>query len=220
MSAAKPTVEGTIPFTYQGETFETYYKVFGDLSTSTRTPLIGLHGGPGLSHDYLVPLADLTASSIPVILYDQIGNGRSTHLREKPPTFWTIDLFIDELINLVTSLKIDGAFDLLGHSWGGVLASEFELRRAPAGLKHIILSSSLASGALWQQSTGQLLQAFPDDVKAGMGGGMKDPSAFIAALKKFQAVHVCTLNPVPEEVIYTLDRVFGADGDPTVASAP
>ena len=51
--------EGHAPFAYQGETHQTYYKVFGDLENRTRTPVVVLHGGPGLSHDYLLPLADL-----------------------------------------------------------------------------------------------------------------------------------------------------------------
>jgi proline-specific peptidase len=220
MSSVK-TSEGSLSFVHGGETFSTYYKIFGDLTNKTRTPLIALHGGPGLVCDYLVPLADLAEkASIPVILYDQIGNGKSTHLKEKPAEFWTIDLFIDELINLTKQLKIDDAFDLLGHSWGGVLATEFEVRRGPAGLRHLVLSDSLASGALWGAATMRLLQKFPKDVQEGMAGGMKNPSAFISALKVFQAAHVCTLKPVPAEVSYTLDCVFGEKGDPTVAGAP
>lgn len=196
-------------------------QVFGDLSSAKRTPLVLLHGGPGLSHDYLVPFADLTANaSIPVILYDQLGNARSTHLKEKEPTFWTIDLFIDELENLLKHFKIEGAFDLAGHSWGGVLGSEFEVRRKPAGLKHLILSDSLASGKLWGEATRELIMGFPEEVGKGFAAGMKDPPAFLAALKAFHAVHGCTVRPMPAEVTYTLDRVFGLDGDPTVASAP
>ena len=41
------TIEGLIPFTYQGEQYHTWYKVYGNLEDRTRTPLICLHGGPG-----------------------------------------------------------------------------------------------------------------------------------------------------------------------------
>ena len=88
--------EGTINFTYDGETYQTYYKLFGDLIGRTRDPIVVLHGGPGLVHDYLFPFANLaTQHNFPVILYDQIGNGRSSHIKGKDPAFWTIDLFID-----------------------------------------------------------------------------------------------------------------------------
>ena len=41
-------------------------------------PLVVLHGGPGGTHDYLLPLADLArrARRAPSSLYDQLGNGR------------------------------------------------------------------------------------------------------------------------------------------------
>jgi len=157
---------------------------------------------------------------IPVILYDQLGNGQSTHLKEKAPEFWTIDLFIQELENLIKFFGIQDRFSILGHSWGGILASEFEVRKQPSGLKRLILADSLAASSLWQKSNVQLLQNFPQDVQEGIMAGMKDPEKFQPALQKFHAKHGCIVKPVPEGYTYTLDQVFGADGDPTVASAP
>lgn len=220
MTSAKPNVEGTVPFEYKGETYQTYYKVFGDLSTATRTPLLVAHGGPGFSHDYLLPHADLAEAGIPVIFYDQIGNARSTHLRDKPTAFWTIDLFIDELQSLLAALKIDGSFDLLGHSWGGCLAAEFEVRRAPKGLRKLVLADSLASVALWSESTKLLLKAFPKEVAEGMGAEKTDVKAFVAARQVFFSKHIIMVTPWPKEVLYSLDRGIAEDGDPTVSSAP
>ncbi|KAL7283433.1 hypothetical protein ACG7TL_002863 [Trametes sanguinea] len=215
-----PMTEGTIPFVYQGETYQTYYKVFGSLSDRTFPPAVVLHGGPGLSHDYLLPISDLADASIPVIFYDQIGNSRSTHLREKPPTFWTVDLFIAELENLLAHFKIQDGYSLIGHSWGGILASEFEVRRQPPGLRKLVICDSLAASSLWNKSNQLLLQTFPESVQKGMAGGMKDPKAFQAALREFHAQYGCTVKPMPKEFIYSLDQVFGDNGDPTVASAP
>lgn len=215
-----PMTDGTIPFKYEGETFQTYYKLFGDLASRTRSPLIVLHGGPGLTHDCMLPLSDLAAASVPVILYDQLGNGLSTHLKDKPPTFWTVDLFIDELVNLLNHFGVQDSFGILGHSWGGILGSEFEVRRKPSGLKHLILSDSLAASSLWNQSNVQLLQTFPKDVQEGMGGGMKDPEKFYAAIRQFHAKYACTVKPYPKEVLHSFDMIFGPNGDPTVASSP
>jgi pimeloyl-ACP methyl ester carboxylesterase len=105
MTISVPTSEGTIPFIVAEETFSTWYKVVGDLANRTKRHLIVLHGGPGLSHDYLIPLADL-APTRPVVFYDQIGSGRSSHAADKPRSFWTIDLMINELINLLLNLGI------------------------------------------------------------------------------------------------------------------
>ena len=61
--------------------------------------------------------------SIPIVLYDQIGNGASSHIKDKPDGFWTAELFMDELDNLLKHLGIRDNFDLLGHSWGGKSAT-------------------------------------------------------------------------------------------------
>jgi pimeloyl-ACP methyl ester carboxylesterase len=58
-------------------------------------------------------------SSIPVIFYDQIGNGASSHVQNAPPEFWAPELFMDQLDSLLGSLGIADNFDLLGNSWGG-----------------------------------------------------------------------------------------------------
>jgi len=213
--------DGLVDFAYKGETYQTYYKVFGDIKNSKRTPFVVLHGGPGLVHNYLLPFQDLsTKYGIPTILYDQIGNGKSTHLKEKEPTFWTIDLFIDELVNLLKHLGIENEFDIAGHSWGGILASEFIVRRRPKGVKRLILADSLAASSLWNKSQMELLQTFPESVQQGIAGGMKDPEKFWEALQVFHSVHGCTVKPFPEDYLYTMSQVFGKDGDPTVAGAP
>ncbi|PPR00822.1 hypothetical protein CVT26_012464 [Gymnopilus dilepis] len=213
--------EGRIDFQYEGEVFQNYYKKFGDLQNSPHPPLVVLHGGPGLCHDYLISFSDLTQKyEVPVILYDQLGNGRSTHLRDKPATFWSFDLFIAELVNLLNFFSIQEVFSLTGHSWGGVLALEFIVRRRPTGLKRLVLSNALASAELWQQSTTQLMQAFPECVQEGLTVGMAEPDKFYRALKEFHLVHGCTARPVPEVYWKAMEQIFGPEGDMTVASSP
>jgi len=214
-----PLSDGYIPFTYQGETFQTYCKVFGHLQGRTSNPLVVLHGGPGLTHDYTLSLSDLATSSIPVILYDQLGNGKSTHLKDKPEKFWTIDLFIDELINLLRHFGIEDSFDILGHSWGGILGLEFEVRRQPVGLKHLVLTNALASVGLYREAQSKLLETFPEWVREGMAAGIKDTRKY-PALKEFYAKHVCNVSPWPEEVTDSFDQVYTEKGDATVMSAP
>ncbi|KAJ3727360.1 proline-specific peptidase [Lentinula guzmanii] len=205
-----------VPFLYNGVTYKTWVKVVGDLENNTRTPLIALHGGPGLSHDYMIPHIDLAvSSSIPVILYDQVGSARSSHFvsyrgvappnspNETPPI--TIDLFIAELSNLINHLKIASAFDIVGHSWGGVLGVEYAIRSQPPGLRHLVLVSSLASTALWGQSVMQLsAAALPDQLR----NELVQPTSMgkhREALDKLHAVHGCTCVPVPDEVKKSLD---------------
>ncbi|KAF8869382.1 Alpha/Beta hydrolase protein, partial [Infundibulicybe gibba] len=148
--------EGKIDFRVRGETFQTWYKVVGEITTNSR-PLIVLHGGPGVTHSYLLAHTDLSkAYGIPLIFYDQVGNGQSTHILDKPKEFWSVDLFMDELDNLLAHFNIAGNFDLLGHSWGGMLAGSYATQRRPAGLKHLIITDSPASMPLWEESTAKL----------------------------------------------------------------
>ncbi|MHB8506233.1 MAG: alpha/beta fold hydrolase, partial [Acidimicrobiales bacterium] len=98
---------------------ETWYRVAGELGPAV--PLVALHGGPGATHDYLLALSALAERGRPVVLYDQLGNGRSTHRPDRGADFWTVELFLDELDVVLAALGIDGAYHLLGQSWGGML---------------------------------------------------------------------------------------------------
>ena len=77
---------------------ETWYRVVGDVeSDGGRTPVVICHGGPGASHDYCEPIAELSRFGRGCVLYDQIGCGKSEHLPDAPAEFWTPQLFKDEL---------------------------------------------------------------------------------------------------------------------------
>lgn len=140
-----------------GKPCKTWFKILGDLESTHGPALIALHGGPGAGHEYLVPLADLYKPyGIPVVLYDQIGCGRSTHLREKmgDAGFWSFDLFIKELDTLIDHLNLRGrGFFLLGQSWGGVLAASYAMHqpqgKTPTGLRKLVISSGPSSIPLY-----------------------------------------------------------------------
>ena len=86
--------EGTVEF----RGFQTWYRVTGRLEASgPRPPVVLLHGGPGATHDYLDAMRGLAAGVRAVVQYDQLGNGRSSHLPDRGPEFWTVDLFCAEL---------------------------------------------------------------------------------------------------------------------------
>ncbi|KAG7097757.1 hypothetical protein E1B28_005078 [Marasmius oreades] len=208
-------VEGTlsVPFKVNGTVYKTW--VFQHASPAvlpTARPLVVLHGGPGLTHDYMLPLTDLAASR-PVVLYDQIGSGKSSHVASNDSTFnWGLDVFLQELDNVLSILNIGHDFDLLGHSWGGVMAAEYAVRRKNPGLKHLVFSDSLPSNELWDQSEGELLAAFPEEVQSDLAVGFDDPVRYRKGLAAFFAVHGCTVNPTPQGVNVSFDYLFE---DPT-----
>jgi pimeloyl-ACP methyl ester carboxylesterase len=61
---------------------QTWYRVTGSLD-SYKAPLVVVHGGPGCTHDYLDSLTGPAATGRALIHYDQLGNGRSTHLPDR-----------------------------------------------------------------------------------------------------------------------------------------
>ena len=85
--------------------YRTWFRVTGDLN-SGRLPLIVAHGGPGCTHDYVDSFKDLAATGRAVVHYDQLGNGRSTHLPQAPKDFWCVDLFLAELDNLIAQATV------------------------------------------------------------------------------------------------------------------
>ena len=80
-------------------------------------------------------------------MYDQLGCGRSTHLPEKrgDTDFWTMELFLAELDNLLSHLGIKDNYSLLGQSWGGMVAAEHAILH-PKGLNKLIIANASASG--------------------------------------------------------------------------
>lgn len=93
---------------------------------------------------------------------------------------------------------------------------EYAVRRQPQGLKHLVVTNSLASRELWDQSTMKLIGPFPDWVKEGFGIGFDDFPKFQAAMKVFHAKHGCNVKPTPPEYDATMEWVFGPKADTTV----
>ncbi|KAK4504520.1 hypothetical protein PRZ48_005436 [Zasmidium cellare] len=159
-----PFRDGKLPFHLDShnKSCETYYKIYGDPQLST--PVIVLHGGPGSGHEYVEPFSDLwTHYHIPVILYDQIGCAKSTHLRETKGDreFWQPGIFVAELENLVRGLGVAEYF-VLGHSWGGTLAVEFAAKQPP-GLRRLILAGANASFPALRLNLWDLLKQLPEE---------------------------------------------------------
>jgi len=197
-------VTGKVSFLHKGETFETWYKVVGDLTSGVR-PLVTLHGGPGIAHHYMLPHTALYKShGIPVVLYDQVGIGESSHLRGKPTEFFTMDLFMDELDNLLKHLGISNDYDVVGHSWGGMLALSHITQRRPAGLKRLILVGTPSSMELWQIGTRQLLEGLPEDIRETIKKceqeGKTDSPDYKRGMEVFYLKHICKVQPRPEEL--------------------
>jgi L-proline amide hydrolase len=210
--------EGKVPFRVDGDTAETWYRVDGDLrpdDPDSPAPLITLHGGPGATHDYLLALADL-ADGRPVVFYDQIGNGRSTHYPERGADFWTVELFVRELHNLAGALGIAGRHHVLGSSWGGFLGQEYVLTQPP-GLRSLILADTAASFPDFLAEANRLRAELPPEVEATLQrheeAGTTDDPEYEEACMVFYRRHLCRLEEWPPELVESFEWIAR---DPTV----
>ena len=210
MSAAE-TQEGFAPF----RDYRTWYRVTGDIG-ALKVPLVVLHGGPGCTHDYVDSYKGLAARGRAVVHYDQLGNGRSTHLREKGADFWIPRLFLDELENLLRHLKIADRYHVLGQSWGGMLASEHAVTQ-PKGLRALVIANSPASMELWLREANRLREALQPNVQATLlkheRAATTNHPDYKKAVRVFYDRHVCRITPWPDEVARTFAAI---DEDPTV----
>lgn len=206
MISAMTTREETLTLS-SGHTLWT--KQFDDtLGNTGQTPLLALHGGPGAGHDYLEPLTTL-ADMRPVILYDQLGCGKSDQPDDK--TLWTIDRFVAEIDEVRAQLHLD-TVHLYGHSWGGWLGLEYLLSN-PTGVQSLTLASTSASIAQFVGEAERLKSELPDDVQAVMATheaaeDYHHPD-YEAAVGVFYARHLCRLPEWPDAFLRSVANLDG-----------
>lgn len=178
-------------------------------------PVIVLHGGPGMGHNYMLPFEQLAATGRTVVHYDQIGCGNSTHLPDADPSVWTPDLFVKEFFNLIEALGFE-QYHVIGQSWGGMLTAEIAVRR-PAGLQSLGILNSPASMELWIAGAAELRALLPD----GMDDTMRnfeaeertDAPEYLVCVDEFYRRHVCQVEPSPPELTESNEQM---EADPTV----
>ena len=106
--------------------------------TGQGKPLIVIHGGPGLTQDYLLPQMYELAKNNLVIFYDQRGCGKSTV--DINANTINIESFLNDIEAIRQAFNLD-KISILGHSWGGFLAMQYTIAH-PERVDKLILSNS------------------------------------------------------------------------------
>lgn len=89
-------------------------------------PLLVLHGGPGASHDYLLPQMLALAGEYRLIFYDQRGGGQSKST-DRAAVSWQTQ--VADMDAVIQEFSLDPA-TIVGYSWGGLLAMLFAIESA------------------------------------------------------------------------------------------
>jgi proline iminopeptidase len=133
------------------------------VGTPVRGTVLVLHGGPGATHEYLTPLADLAGAGYEVVFYDQLGCGRS----QRPRSYrdYTVAANAGDADELRIRLRL-GRVHLLGHSYGGALALEAAVQH-PRAWRSVVVASGYASmRTLWGARRLRVSQLSPSNRRA------------------------------------------------------
>ena len=113
---------------------KTYYKILGK-----GEPLLIINGGPGMNSNGFEGMAKILAETQQTIIYDQRGTGKS-ELKEINAKTISMKIMADDIEALRKHLKIK-KWNILGHSFGGMLASYYATIY-PNSINKLVLSSS------------------------------------------------------------------------------
>ena len=193
--------EGYIPVTGG----KIWYKMIG--RGMEGIPVLVVHGGPGVSHDYLEPLEAL-AGERPVIFYDQLGCGNSDNPDDK--SLWTVERFVEELHQIRKALGLRKVH-IIGQSWGTALAVEYILSRQPEGVVSLVLSGPLLSASRWIEDQKAYISKLPKNLQKSIQQG-EDSGDFTShqyqeAMMEYYKIHVCRLARWPDCLKRSFEKI-------------
>lgn len=123
-------VEGLVPINGT----ELFINAFGE-----GDPILFVHGGPGLSHDYFLPQLATLSEEFNVIFYDQRVSGKSSANVSADSVSFSI--FVEDIEALREETGYE-KINILAHSWGSLIAVEYTIRY-PEKVNKLILSNPI-----------------------------------------------------------------------------
>jgi proline iminopeptidase len=141
-SSTSAQAPGRNGFVDAGNGVKVHYRLLGDGSH----PVVLIHGGPGLTSDYLADDLTAMARNHALFVYDQRGIGRSTLVTDS--TALAAQRYVDDLEAIRKHLGVE-QLTLLGHSWGAAPAALYAMQ-FPERVRRVILVGTIPAerGAL------------------------------------------------------------------------
>ena len=100
-----------------------------------RYPIVLIHGFSVPYFIYDPTFEFLARSGFPVLRYDLFGRGFS----DRPHARYNLDLFVQQLVDLLDALNISGPVNLVGLSMGGPVAAGFAIHHAERVHKLVLI---------------------------------------------------------------------------------
>jgi len=181
-----------------------FFRSFGNGEKGT---VLCLHGGPGATHDYLLPMADLAERGYRVVFYDQLGCGRSEVPKNR--ALFVPERYVEEVEHLRRKLRL-GRVHLVGSSWGGMLAIAYALKyqqnlrsmTTVGGLHDVPMTVAEMQRMKWllPRRVVKILEKYE-------ARGDYDNPAYQRAVMVFYRKHLCRLRVWPKELSYSLNHI-------------
>jgi proline iminopeptidase len=185
--------------------YRLYYEIYGH--AGTRGTVLGIHGGPGATHEYLHPLKDLVRRGYRVVLYDQLGCGRSDLPRDY--SLFSLEHNVREVEALRRNLRL-GRLHVIGSSYGGLLAIAYTLAH-PRQVRSLTTTGGLASVPFTVREMLRLKRGLPKPVRAVLTRYERrreyEHPAYQAAVMEFYRRFLIRMHPWPADVIYSMDHI-------------
>jgi proline iminopeptidase len=189
--------------------FWIFYKTFGEGKNGT---MLCLHGGPGGAHDSSVPMARLTKNGYKIVLYDQLGCGKSQ--QPKNESLYTVETYVEEVEGIRQALNL-GRIHLYGHSWGGFLNVAYALKYSQ-NLESLLVSSGSSSTPLCISEMYRLRSELPKEIQDTLAKfesrGDYLNREYLAAIEAVYKRHLCRLDPWPPMVQMLVDAMNKGPG--------
>jgi proline iminopeptidase len=183
--------------------YNLYYRSAGP--SDARATVLALHGGPGMSHDYILPLRDLTRWGYRVVFFDQLACGRS-EIPEGTALF-TLEHHREETEGVRAALGL-GRVHLIGSSYGGLLALAYALQY-PQHLRSLVTVGGLADVPFAVAEMNRLIDELPPEYARAIRvhssrGEYADPD-YLRATELFYRRYLCRLPDWPTELGRSLE---------------
>lgn len=187
-----------------------FYRSFGD--SRKKGTVLCLHGGPGGSQDGLSTMSKLTEYGYRVVMYDQLGCGKSQAPTNK--LLYNVDRYADEVEAVRQGLKL-GKVHLWGGSWGAFLSVAYAIKHSH-NLNSLLPSSGTCSVPVCIEEFIRLRSELPKRIRETLEKyEATDDYSNINYLKAVDFVyrkHVCRLAVWPPQMRSPLERRLGGGG--------
>ncbi len=157
-----------------------------------------LHGGPAATHEYFECFESFfPAEGIEFIYYDQLGSAYAD--QPSDTSLWNVERFVEEVEQVRKALGLNrNNFYLLGHSWGGILATEYALKYQD-NLKALIISNMMSSCPDYDRYAENVLSKQMDpkvlaEIKTlEAKGDFQNPRYMDLLTEHFYTKHICRI---------------------------